>query len=75
LPPAAVQNLSEGYNAVGRTQDAAAVRVDSAEALLGVGRLRESAKLIKSINPTDVGVMNASTKAKYERLRLRPELG
>jgi hypothetical protein len=75
LPPAAVQNLSEGYAAVGRPQEAAAVRVDSAEALLAVGRSKESARLIKSINATDVGAMSAPTKTKYENLRLRPELG
>ena len=68
LPPAAASKLAHGYTLKGRPDLATKVRIDSAEALQKANRTSESAKVLRSIQASELPGASPETQAKYQRL-------
>jgi hypothetical protein len=68
LPPAAASKLAQGYMLKGRPDLATKVRIDSAEALQKANRTSESAKVLRSIQASELPGASPETQAKYQRL-------
>jgi len=69
LPPVAVELLAKGYEATGRPDMAAKVRVDGAAALRDIERVPDSKQVLASMPAASVARLDPTSRALYEKLR------
>ena len=70
LPAAAVIKLSEGYSALGQPDRATRFRIDAAGDLQQVRRVADSAEVLQSVRPDELGRLDAASKQKFSRLQV-----